>query len=227
MKTCWLKKSNKGKLLLFFSGWGMDPNPFRKIESNIYDVLLFYDYRNITGFDKSGIHEILEEYKSIDVLAWSMGVWAANYLMKEYINRFDTATALNGTLSPIDDNYGIPTKIFQLTIDNFSPVNRLQFNKRMCLDSKLFNQFENCKPLRDDDGLKEELIELKNIILNENIKENIFTKALISSNDKIIPVENQKKFWNEKIDYDILEGPHFMFYTWKLWEDIVNNAAKS
>lgn len=226
MKSYWLIKKNNPKLLLFFSGWGMDEHPFLRIDSQVYDVFMFYDYSIISNFDNKEIEDIINKYRSVDLIGWSMGVWAASYLLKNYKHKFENAIALNGTLFPIDDNYGIPDKIYQLTIDNFSDTGRKLFNKRMCVKSEIFNEFENTKPQRSIEELKQELIVLKESILNNQIDNNIYNKALISKNDKIIPFENQMRFWDGKICCNILEGPHFMFYNWKKWEDIIINAPK-
>lgn len=227
MKSYWLIKKNNPKLLLFFSGWGMDQNPFLRIDSKVYDVLMFYDYSNFLDFNNELIEDSIKKYKSIDLLGWSMGVWAAGYLLKEPDYNFENAVALNGTLFPIDDNYGIPNKIYQLTIDNFSETGRKLFNKRMCIQSEVFDEFENNKPQREIEELRQELIVLKDNILNYPLDNCIYNKVLISNNDKIIPTENQINFWNGKLDYRILEGPHYIFYRWNRWEDMILNAAKS
>jgi pimeloyl-[acyl-carrier protein] methyl ester esterase len=226
MKSYWLQKNNNEKVLLFFAGWGMDQNPFLKIRSCIYDVIIFYDYRNLFRFDITEIDRLLSNYNHADLLAWSMGVWSANFLLDGYKNMFENAVALNGTLLPVDDDYGIPKKIFQLTIDNFSEITRTSFDKRMCVDKCTLNNFESNTPFRTSEELKLELSELQVSIQNNNFEKNIFNKAIISDNDKIIPTENQVNFWKDRIEYHILEGPHFIFDRLKFWEEITGYVPK-
>jgi hypothetical protein len=226
MKSYWLQKSNKEKVLIFFAGWGMDQNPFLKINSDVYDVIMFYDYRNLLKFDKTEITTLTKSYKQVDLLAWSMGVWSANYLLKDNKNMFRNIVALNGTLMPVDDRYGIPKKVFQLTLDNFSENTRTSFNRRMCIDKDTFNEFELNAPLRSTEELKQELTELHINMLDIHFRDNIFNKALITANDKIIPSDNQVNFWKDKTDYYILKGPHYIFDRLKSWEEITGYAAR-
>ena len=72
MQQVFIIKQNNPNLLLFFAGWGMDVHPFEHFRPAHHDFLICYDYRSL-HFDVS----LLNGYKQIDVVAWSMGVWAA------------------------------------------------------------------------------------------------------------------------------------------------------
>ena len=65
--------------MLFFAGWGMDETPFLQIHPTDKDWMICYDYRSLE-FDA----DILQEYSEITLIAWSMGVWAASQIMKQY-----------------------------------------------------------------------------------------------------------------------------------------------
>ena len=101
--------SSHPRLLLFFAGWSASPESFTGLKAeNGTDIMLCYDYRDMT------FHEDLSSYKEIHLIAWSMGVRMAELaLAGKYA--LTTATAINGTPRPIDDNFGIPENIFRGT----------------------------------------------------------------------------------------------------------------
>ena len=46
------KQRKTKKIILFFNGWGMDENVVNHLNSEDYDVLMFYDYNSLdTDFD--------------------------------------------------------------------------------------------------------------------------------------------------------------------------------
>lgn len=79
MKQHFIIKNNQKHLLLFFAGWGMDETPFLTIHPTDKDWMICYDYRSL-AFDT----DLLETYSQITLIAWSMGVWAASQIMKQY-----------------------------------------------------------------------------------------------------------------------------------------------
>ena len=103
MKQHFIIKNNQKHLLLFFAGWGMDETPFLQIRPTDKDWLICYDYRSLE-FDAI----ILQEYSEITLIAWSMGVWAASQIMKQYLSLpLSQSIAINGTLYPIHETKGI------------------------------------------------------------------------------------------------------------------------
>ncbi|MCC8173923.1 MAG: DUF452 family protein, partial [Odoribacter sp.] len=72
MRIGWLNKSSRGRVIIFFTGWGMDVNSVSHLKGE-YDVLVIYDYNDISVTNLPD----LNSYKEIYVIAWSMGVWAA------------------------------------------------------------------------------------------------------------------------------------------------------
>ena len=52
MKYKWLNRRENKKIILFFNGWGMDENVVKHLDSEDYDVLMFFDYKTLdTDFD--------------------------------------------------------------------------------------------------------------------------------------------------------------------------------
>lgn len=101
MQFHWLNKQNNDKLIIFFAGWSFDEQPFKFLACDNYDVLIMYDY---TSLDCE--IEDFSQYGEINLIAWSMGVFAA-YLLKDNLPKFNKKIAINGTPLPVDDKYGI------------------------------------------------------------------------------------------------------------------------
>ena len=145
MKYKWLNRGKNNKIILFLNGWGMDENVVNHLDSEDYDVLMFYDYNSLdTDFD----FELLEAYYEKNLIAWSMGVMVATKILpltRHFVTPspargegmgFQTGNlstcvappargegikvAINGTLRPIDKEYGIHPKIYDLTIKGFN-----------------------------------------------------------------------------------------------------------
>ena len=68
MKRKWITKEGNRVLTLFFCGWGMDEHTVQHVRG-MGDLLLFYDYRDISGEDAPEV----EGYESVRVVG-SIGV---------------------------------------------------------------------------------------------------------------------------------------------------------
>ena len=78
MKQSYIIHEHHPRLLLFFAGWGADETPFKMYRPAASDFMVCYDYRTL-DFDASG----LEKYREINLIGWSMGVWAASQTMPQ------------------------------------------------------------------------------------------------------------------------------------------------
>lgn len=114
MKQVFIKKEGNPRLLLFFAGWGSDENLFHRPVAEGYDYLLCFDYRTL-DFDYS----LLDGYREIRLLAWSMGVWVAGQILSGRTCPWKMKLAVNGTSFPIDDQRGIAEAVFHGTLENF------------------------------------------------------------------------------------------------------------
>jgi len=211
MKKLWINKQNAPELLLFFNGWGMDEKPFKHLAvDNELDVLMIYDYTVL------GDIEELNDYKTIHLVAWSLGVFAAAKVLSGM--KFASATAINGTLKPIDEGEGIASAIFQGTINSWSDIARMKFNRRMC-GIEHGKQF---KINRSIESQKSELIALQEQITNNPVPENIFQQAIISLNDKIFTRHAQETHWqNARIPLTIIDELHYFFPEIKSWKEML------
>lgn len=204
--------SNK-KLLLFFTGWGMDENPFREYQIPDCDFMIVYDYSSLS-FDDT----FLKPYDEIRVVAWSMGVWAASQLLQDRNYPVTDRIAVNGTHFPVDDRKGIPSRIFAGTLNNLNESTLSKFRKRMCGSGDVLERFLAKAPERDIENLRTELDSIGRLSLSLAPSRFKWSKVYIGNGDKIFPVENQMKAW-EETDFILTDEEH---YPEKLWEEIFN-----
>lgn len=210
MKKTWINKDiNNHDLILFFNGWGMDENPFSIVFPDNKDLLMFSDYGN------SGDSEFIlgRKYRTVSLIAWSYGVWAAEHYNMNFPCKIDSRTAINGTPFAFHDLYGIKKDIAMGTFENLSDKNVMKFFRRMFSERTGFEKFEKNSPSRDIENIRNELqfILKNNIDFSENnIK---WDRAYISTSDRIFPPDGMARYWSELATETIkMECGHFPFY---------------
>lgn len=124
MKSEFLHKDNTGRLIIIFAGWSTEPNFYRHISLPGWDLIVAYDYSDL-DFDKS----VMNGYHTVALFAWSLGVFAASMVIPA--DRLALAVAINGTESPVDDEFGIPVNIFNGTAQTLNERNLKKFRRRM------------------------------------------------------------------------------------------------
>lgn len=206
MKQEFIIRENHQRLLLFFAGWGMDVTPFSEIHPDGCDWMICYDYRSLE-FDEN----LLRDYSEITLVAWSMGVWAASQVMKQYPSLPVTQSrAINGTLSPIDETKGISPTVFEGTLQGLNPQTLQKFQRRMCGSGSEYKAFQTVAPLRPVEELKEELAAIQQHFLSQSPSPFHWQKAIIGLNDRIFLPDNQKRAWENMADHiEETEAAHY------------------
>lgn len=219
MKAFYLNKNNNEKLLVFFAGWSFDENPFKKQDFSDFDVLIVYDYNDLS-IPKE--FEDFKNYREKNLLAWSMGVFCA-YLLKDIFADFDKKIAINGTIFPIDDKYGIPEKVFKLTLIHAKKGLEGKFYQNLFNNENDFQKYLQNSVERDIENRVNELNNLNNLIKSSTINyEYFYDKAIVSKQDKIIPPQNQiNSHKNLKIQVVEIDSGHFPFYQYNLVQEIL------
>lgn len=211
MQYFWLNKKENKKLIVFFNGWGMNETPVKHLAFEDFDVLVLFDYRdlnfNLSQFDFS-------QYQEKYLICWSMGVYVSN-LFKNELQNFDKKIAINGTTKIIDNDFGIPEKIYKVTVKFLNEDSCDKFIKNMFDNGKLNPNITITKTLKE---LKEELISIQNIKLDKELD---FDCAIISDGDKIIPTKNQINFWGNKLSAKIISSTHCPFEIFKKWSELL------
>ncbi len=208
---------NSDKLILFFNGWGMDERVLDAVNHSGYDVYMLYQYHCGKAFDRS----VLDKYSEVSVIAWSMGVFFASKTLKNDEQRLKYRIAINGTPCAIDDEFGIPKSIFEGTIQHLNDVNFKKFKRRM-FDSK--SDFERFDSLESSRTWQECLEELKFIGSEYQAGTLNFTfdRAFVAQNDRIIPAQNQVRYWENRASMIENNQSHFPFFNINNWSEILN-----
>lgn len=220
MQLTWVIKNNSDKLIIFFNGWSLDENIVKHLTTAEFDVLMFNDYSDLEIAAET--LEKINSYAEVNVIAWSFGVWACGNVINNFKN-VKSAIAINGTLIPIDNNLGIPKKIFNLTLTHLSEENYVRFFKNMFAGEVDLSQIST----RSIENKKQELEQIQKLSVEKNCAQNadFFNKTFIGINDKIISAKNQINFWGET-DAQIIEieNGHYIFDLFKTWDEILNYA---
>lgn len=215
--------------VLFFNGWGMDarciPNGF----NSQHDLVVVYDYQYKSYQDlhySEELHQILSRYKSVTLIAWSFGVWAASQcyaktalaeinLSKKY--------AINGTPIGIDGDYGVTPRMVEMTVRKLSESSLLRFYRNMFEDDESYQCFLKTRaPTRAFENIKSELIYLQKAIQasqkDQSNKQTdcFYDEALIGSQDRIFTSHATRAYYQyHSPETKIQEfcAPHFMLDT--------------
>lgn len=200
MKIIELQSSNSPDCLLIFDGFGGSKERAKAINllpSNC-SCYFIYDYTN-DSFDLD-----LSRFSQIKVIAWSLGVWQAAVTLAEV--KLSSAIAMNGTLQPIDAEYGIAPEMFQSTIDHWCEVARRKFERRIGVPDSAFS---STRLIEDE---KAELQALQTRVKTTPVPKNIYDLVFISNKDKIFSCENQINSWKQiNIEYQVVEAPHYLY----------------
>ena len=219
MRGEWLARGAGSDLIVCCNGWGMDRYPLGGLDAGPFDVYLLSDYTNLDPIDD--LLPELSGYGKRILIGWSMGVWAAQRLFARHAELFQRRIAVNGTLRPIDDRYGIPREIFGATLRDYSDSIRERFYRRMCKEPGAFAFFDAHRPQRDLADQHRELAALQALDTEFGEQKPCFTDVIVSGNDLVIPTANQLAFWGDRRVIG-LPGCHYPFFRWRSWADIVN-----
>lgn len=190
MKHEYIIRANHPRILLFFAGWAADPTPFKDYRPPKSDYIVCYDYRTLQ-------HELpsLNHYQHVNIVGWSMGVWAASHVAPLLNVPVTNSIAINGTPFPIDAELGIPPAIWQGTLDNLSALSLHKFTRRMCIDTEAFHRFLHVTPHRPVEELAEEMRAITAFQTSLPAPCFVWKQAVIGHYDRIIPPINQQRAW--------------------------------
>ena len=211
MQQIFLQQQHSKNLVLIFLGYGQDKNPFNSLNTVTRDdIAIVYDYQDLS-FDES----LYQEYESITLIAWSMGVMIAPIVLSNTAKLFKKI-ALNGTVQGIDDTLGIPPSLWQATIDSLTEQTYLKFVRRMCSDTSLYEEYLQNKPQRALESFKSELISLQAIAKQKKQNNFEYDLAIVGNKDKIIAPKRQLLSWsNAHVLVKQTEIAHYSLETFK------------
>ncbi|MDE5903436.1 MAG: DUF452 family protein [Muribaculaceae bacterium] len=190
------------RLIIIFSGWSTSPALYAGIFPEGWDVMVVYDY----GRTDEPL-SIPHYYSSILVVAWSLGVAAAEEALRHEAHRVSGAFAVNGTLAPAHDLYGIPSRIYHDTEAALNERNLRRFRHRLSSsrDPYTFPE-ESPAAISEAEATDPQLLiarlrtELRHLAphtlpLSADECSLPWRKAYIGSSDLIFPALNQRRAW--------------------------------
>lgn len=185
------KKEARERLLLVFNGWSVPvPSPSDAFSLPGYDIAVVTDYR------KFELPEI-KGYKEVVVLAWSLGVHAAEIALRDSQLPVTLTIAVNGTSHPVSDSEGIPVEVFRLTAERLTEQSLIRFRRRMGASAMSRGE----RPIEE---LQRELLDFP----SSSSVPFRWDYAIISADDRIFPPENQRRAWLGRSEIIEIEGPH-------------------
>lgn len=205
MQFEWAKRDNNKNIIVVFGGWAVGFAPLAHLEGDV-DVLFVSDFRDIDADLPD-----LGAYENKSLVAFSFGVAGYAHWQAIHTDPFSFKVAINGTVTPVDRQSGIPPVIMQKTIDALDP-NSLQVFLMRCFGEK--------QPFFDADiaALKEEL----ETVLQRGAAATIdFDKVIISDKDRIFLSANLKRAYQNR-DVVCVPGPHIPFGAWSRWEEVLH-----
>lgn len=213
MKQEFITRAGKERLTILFAGWGMDPAPFEAYASEGSDLMICYDYGDMS-FDAS----VLDGYRSAHIAGWSMGVWAADMTSSE-IRLPAKYTAINGTPWPLDEKRGIPPAIFYGTLEALSDTSIGKFRRRMCGDADTLRRFTKTLPKRSIESLRAELSAIADAAAGYSPAVGLWNEAYVGNRDLIFPAANQKEAWRQiGCTVKTVDAAH---YSEKIFEEVL------
>ena len=196
MKWRYFSGKSTASLCVFYTGWGMDDRVFERFMGE-RDTLIVWDYTDLST-------PLPLDERPLEVLAWSMGVWAAQQTCPT--THLQSATAVNGTPWPIDETRGIPPAIFDGTLATYSEAGLARFRKRMCGGAAALTEFMAYAPRRTTEDLGAELAALGEAIRSRPEKTFPWTRAIGCTQDRIFPIAAQKAAFPNLIEHS---GAHW------------------
>ena len=201
MKITFISRSsdNTRRLLLIFSGWSTTPEFYADLKVRGWDIAVVTGYDDLT-FDPAP----MREYVTVYVVAWSLGVRASEMAAEHGLDptAVTAAFAVNGTLMPLSNHYGIPHNIYRGTEANLDPIRLRKFQARMTNTRDPW-PMPSIPPTADDDEILRLRAELR--ILGdfdrpgrgrECFRPRLpWHKAFMSVEDRIFNFSNQRKCW--------------------------------
>jgi len=217
MKTYIRRREKNEDLIVLYGSWGTDEKLFTPLCTDDFDFLLFYNY----SADEALVLPETKTYKSITLIGWSLGVWAAEYLSHRTGIKPDLTIAVNGTPVPADNRYGIPLNIFEGTLNNITEEHMDKFYLRMFGDKKTYLRNAARVPHRTIKSLNDELRWLYNRIMEQSEPGFRWDYAVTSEIDRVFPVKNLNDYWDKRPEtkHIVLPLPHYFFHEWQSFNE--------
>ena len=212
MRTYIRRREKNNRLVVIYGGWGTDENVFAPLCNDEFDFILFYNY----SASEALVLPEMKTYEKVTLIGYSLGVWAAEYLLSKTGIKPDVTIAVNGTPLPADDKFGIPLKIIEGTLNNLTDENMDRFYLRMFGGKKSYDANADRLPKRTLKSLHDELRWLYNRMMEQREPGFRWDYAVTSVVDRVYPSQNLEAFWSTQKNTSriVLPLPHYFFHKW-------------
>jgi biotin synthesis protein BioG len=220
MKTYIRRREKNNHLVVIYGDWGTDENLFLPLCNDKFDFILFYNYSS----NEPMLLPEMKIYEKITLIGWSLGVWAAEYILPKTGIKPDITIAVNGTPIPADEKYGIPIDLFEGTLNNITRDDVGAFYLRMFGDKKTYEANIDRLPHRSLKSMNTELRWLYNRIMEQKDPGLRWDFAVSGAKDQLFPSENLTAFWGKEKNtkHIILPLPHYFFHKWESFTDFIS-----
>lgn len=163
------------------------------------------------------------DYTKVSVIAYSYGVWALNYVYNQnLLPKIESSCALCGTFCPIDNEYGVNEKIYDLMARSLNSDTIEKFEQKMALGATSPLKIKSAN--RKIENLSDELLNIKVVSKRTWFKKNFeFDKVVLAKKDRIFPYSSQANFWAAHKHKVELECGHFPFFEFKDFDEILES----
>lgn len=195
---------------LLMAGWAADEHLFADLPDTGDDLIVCYDYSDLT------LHTAgWPEYEQVRLLAWSMGVWAAEHTPALQGLNLTDCLAVNGTPRPIDEHCGIPPRVFELTLRGMSG-RRSSSSAIGCAATPMLIY---AAPAAAQPGGHAARAGHHRTPGPEPAEGRLpWTRALVATADVIMPTANQQQAWQERgVRVCMTEGAHYAPQYFEEW----------
>lgn len=211
--------SNGRTAVLYFTGWSVPHSLALEMElPEEWTLFSVGDYRG-----ELPQWPDMSCFSRLYLVAWSMGVWAAEYFHKCYPAP-SLAVAINGTPSLISDRYGIKGVDYQRMAAGLDVEGYRHFVRQMCLSEESAAHFLSLPDHRSITAAREELRWVADLGGSVTECEVPWTRAIVSDHDLVIPSGGQRRFWSDRsIPIEELPtAPHLILGTYlKSWRELL------
>lgn len=203
MEQSWLRRKGGAEVIVIFGGWAVGSQVFDALAGE-QDLLFVEDYRDLSD----DLPE-LGGYDRRNLVAWSFGVASYGHWQAEHAQEFDTRVAINGTLTPVDRQTGVPPEAMQKTMDTLSEDSFQLFLSR-CFNAR--------QPFHAIDA-EARRAELAAVLERGAAPDTRFDRIWISDGDRIFPPANMQRGWAGQANaVRRINGAHAPFDRFAGWE---------
>ncbi len=220
MKTEFINHG-KTSLIVFFCGFYTDANCFIEFDNGKNNILFVYDYSDMQN-NPLEYFDFLN-YTQVSVIAYSYGVWALNYVYnQDLLPEISSSCAISGTFCPVDNDYGVNEKVYELMARSLNSDTIEKFEQRMALGASSPLNIKRAN--RKIENLADELLNIRMVSKHTWFKKNFeFDKVVLTKKDRIFPYSSQANFWAAHRNKVELECGHFPFFEFKDFDEILES----